>query len=231
MDEQIADVKEEVVPPVETNETQTIPEDVYEEPKKGSAEYNFREMRQIIQQQRNELENLKASLQPEEEPEEQLPDDEIPTVKQVRKMVEREATRKAQEMLEEREYENYERSLRTKYQDFDSVVSEKNVLELVRGDEALHSHLVELHEINPAKANELAYTLIKKSAFYAEKQKKTDQIKATQAKAKENASKPIPGHAIGSSPTPIQQVTSFSKMSDDEKRRIWREMQDFASRR
>jgi len=233
-----SDVTEEVVAPGETSEAQDYSEseESHEaEPERGSAEYNFREMRRIIERQQYEINDLrqataqKQSQEPEEE-EEFLSDDDIPNIKQVRKLIDKEAKKKAEELYRQRELKNYEQNLRDRYKDFDSVVTKENVEELVQGNERLLNRLVKLHQEDPAEANELAYELIRKSAFYVDKRKKTTKNTVKQ-KAAENSTKPVAGHAAGATPTPIQQVSSFKHLSQEEKYKLWQEMQGYANRR
>lgn len=233
MDEENTDVQEELVNP----ETESINDESHQEeprePQYGSQEYNFREMRRVIERQQREIDELRINMVEEEpeEPEEEIPDDEIPNARQVRKLVEKEAKKKAKELLRQKELENYETTLREKYKDFDKVVSKENVEELIKGNTRLHNRLVKMHGEDPVEANELAYELIKKSAFYSDRQKRNAQTKVTKQTAKANASKPVAGHALGSTPTPLQQVSSFKQLSQDEKYKLWQEMQQCASRR
>lgn len=234
MDEENIDVQEEVVSP----ETESINDESHQaeapqEPAYGSPEYNFREMRRVIERQQREIDELRTNMVEEEpeEPEERISDEEIPNVSQVRKLIAREAKKKAEELYQQKELANYEATLRTKYKDFDRVVTKENVEELIKGNTRLHNSLVKLHEENPIEANELAYELIKKSAFYTEKQKKSVQTKATKQMAQKNTAKPVAGHALGSTPTPLQQANSFKQLSQEEKYKLWQEMQSYAGRR
>lgn len=234
MEEANQDVQEEVVAPEAESENDDQEQvQQRQEPAYGSQEYNFREMRRIIEQQQREMHELRESMAERlnNEPDESISDDEIPTVKQVRRIIEKEARKGAEELYKQKQLENYEEALRHRYKDFDAVVSKENVEELIRGNARLHSRLVKLHEEDPVEANELAYELIKKSAFYNEKQKKTAQTKATKQMAQKNASKPVAGHAVGSTPTPLQQASSFKSLSQEERYRLWQEMQACASRR
>lgn len=239
MEDTNADVVEEVVSPGETSEGQDSSdqqEEVSTEPERGSHEYNFREMRGIIERQQYEINNLKETTaqkyapEPEEE-EEVIPDDEIPNAKQVRKLIAKEATKKAEELLRQRDRNNYEQTLKTRYKDFDSVVTKENVQELVNGNPRLLDRLTKLYGEDPGEANEFAYELIKHSAFYADGQKKTTKNKAVKEKAAANSAKPVASHAVGSTPTPIQQVSSFKSMTQEDKYKLWQEMQGHAGRR
>lgn len=232
MTEENTDVEQEVVAPESPSESTSSQERVADEPERGSQEYNFREMRRIIQMQQKQIDELSSNVsQANAEPEEEIPDDDIPNVRQVRKLIAREAKIKAEELYRQREAANYEEKLKVKYSDFNTVVTKENVEELVFGNERLLKRLQKLHEEDPLEANELAYDLIKKSAFYSERQKKTRATQDTKAKAKENLAKPVSSHALGSTPTPLQQTTSFKNMSQEEKRRLWQEMQTYASAR
>ena len=234
MTDENQDVEQEVVSP--QSESESIDSDQTEEmsskPRHGSPEYNFREMRRIIQRQQQQIDELSSSVSKvPEEPEEEIPDDEIPNVKQVRKLIDREAKKKAEELFRQRDLANYEEKLKRKYKDFDSVVTKENVEELVFGNECLLKRLQKLHNENPLEANELAYGLIKKSAFFVNNQKKIAKKTTDKNQVAENLAKPVAGHALGATPTPLQQVSSFKSMTPEEKQKLWQEMQASAGRR
>ena len=234
MDDTNSDVNEEVVTPEDASEGQSPDSQERSEPQRGSSEYNFREMRRIIERQQYEIDELKTSRQqPEEpeEPEEFIPDDEIPNARQVRKLIEKEAHKKAQALLKQRDLERYEQRLKQKYNDFDSVVTKENVEELVHGNQRLLNQLVRLNKEDPEEASELAYELIKKSAFWSEKARKPSKGDELKKKAAANSAKPVSSSAIGSTPTPLQSVSNFKMLSDEEKHKLWREMETYAGRR
>jgi len=233
MDEENPDVQEGVVAPETESINDQTQEEVQREPSYGSQEYNFREMRKVIERQQREIDELRNSMVEEEpeEPEENISDEEIPNARQVKRLIKKEGKRYAEEILRQKELANFETTLRTKYKDFDQVVTKENVEELIKGNTRLHNRLVKLHEEDPAEANELAYELIKKSAFYSERQKKTVQSKATKQMAQKNSAKPVAGHALGATPTPLQQANSFKQLSQEERYKLWQEMQQCASRR
>src|ERR1700684_1230453 len=72
-------VVEEVVQPTETEQVQ---DEVHEtkQPQKGSAEYNFREMRRVMEQQSREIQDLKYQQQQKNAPIASEPDDYLPGV-------------------------------------------------------------------------------------------------------------------------------------------------------
>lgn len=232
MDEANSDVQEEVVAPESESIEESQETEAPQEPAYGSSEYNFREMRRLIERQQREIDELRFNRVEEEpeEPEESISDDDIPNARQVKRLIEKEAKKKAQELYREKELENYESALKTKYKDFDKVVTRENVEELIKGNTRLRNRLVKLHEEDPIEANELAYELIKKSAFYVDRTGKT-QTKATKQRAQSNTAKPVAGHALGTTPTPLQQVSSFKQLSQEDRYKLWQEMQQCSSRR
>jgi hypothetical protein len=238
MDETNQDVVEEIVTPESESEKvdepqepqEEAPNEISQEPEYGSRDYNMREMRGIIEQQRRELDEIRASMVEKEvpEPEEDFSDDEIPNVRQVRKLIGREAQTKAEEIIRKKELQDYETKLRSRYKDFDSVVTKENVVELIKGNARLHDRLIKMSKEDPAEANEMVYGLIKQSAFFVDRQRKTSQNETIKKTAKKNTSKPGAGQSVGTGPTPAQQASSFSSLSQEERYKIFQEMESCA---
>lgn len=233
---QTQDVQEVVDPVADNQPIESQEETLQQEPKPKSPEFNFRELRRVTEQQQQEIQELRQRLEaqatpPQQEEELDLPDDEIPTMGQIKKVIAKEAAKGARELFEKEKQINEQNSLKTKYPDFDEVVSADNVDELLRDDEDLKATLKQSFEQNPTKASIVAYNLIKKSRFYHEKSAPAvKKASAVQEKAKQNLSKPVSSQALGQT-TPIQNATNFSQLSPEEKANIYRDMQRAASRR
>jgi len=139
-----------------------------------------------------------------------------------RKQAEALALRKAQELLAQQEYATAEDRVRLKHKDYDDVVSEDNVNELIKDDPEV-ADLIKSSQ-NPYAA---AYKLIKKSAFYNEKSKKRPS--ADMEKVAKNTQKPVSSNAVQA--RPLAHANNFSFSSQEEKRQLYEEMMGYANRR
>jgi hypothetical protein len=222
-DEENSSVVEEVAQPSEPAEVQESA--VSKEPQKGSAEYNFRALRQQmeeLQRHNQQLEmKLHSSLPQAPAPVDELAnlrDDDWMSVKQAREL----AMRTVHEVLAEKEQGQVEDKMRLRYRDYDDVVTTENINELIEDDrdfaDALRS------SANPALA---AYKAIKKSAFFQNKKPEKRSVEAE--KIVKNAAKPVSTNAVQN--RPLATAESFSRASDTERAALYREMQEFASRR
>ncbi len=217
----------EVVQPSEAAEVQDV---VPEQPARGSKEYNFAEQRKLIEQQSRRLQELeererqRSYAPPPREPDDELEaigKDELVSRKQAEKLIENIATRKAQEMMEQQAYATAEDRVRLKYKDYDDVVTEDNVKELIEDD-------LEVSEAIKSSSNPYAaaYKLIKKAAFYQDKGKK----KSVDAeRVVKNAQKPVSSNAVQA--RPLTGANNYAFASDNERDSIYKEMMESARRR
>jgi len=156
---------------VEPSEPETVPEPIAKEPLKGSAEYNFREARKLMQEQSRRIQELEQREYQRNQVQQPEPVDELAGLGQedylTRKQAEALAIRKAQELMAQQEYATAEDRVRLKYKDYDDIVTDENIEELIKDDHEV-ADLIKSSQ-NPYAS---AYKLIKKSAFYNEKSKK-----------------------------------------------------------
>jgi hypothetical protein len=201
-----------------------------QEPWHGSK--HFRELRQILKEQQSrirELESLALSNQRSQEPTvpeddlEHLNPDDIPTWKQVRKAIDREAEKKARELMAQQHADSAEDRMRAKHRDYDEVVSEDNVRQLVDDDPVLADTI--RNSPDPYKA---CYALIKKSAFFQKSAPLKDSIESK--RIEQNSKKPISSNAIKAE-RPLTAAHSWASMQDSDKMALYKEMQEAASRR
>lgn len=223
MSEDVKPDVEEVVQPTET-EAVVKESEQPKEPEKGSTEYNFREARKIMSEQNRRIheleEHLRSSAANSAQPKDELEgvsDDEFLT----RKQAEAIALRKAQELLQEQEYSTLEDRMRLKFKDYDDIVTEEHVKELIEDDRDLADSIKS--SPNPYAT---AYKLIKKSAFYQDKGKKPNK---DAEKLVKNAQKPVSSNAVQS--RPLSNANAFAFSSKEEKDALYREMMQAASRR
>jgi len=215
---------EEVVQP-ETEAVQASPESP-KEPQKGSAEYNFREARKAIEERNRRIQELEYQLQNQQQS--QVSHDESDELEDVgaddyltRRQAEQLALRKAQELIAAQEKNTLEDRTRGKFKDYDDVVTDENVRELIEDDRDLADSIS-----NSPNPYATAYKMIKKSSFYQDKGKKPSR---EEEKIVKNSQKPVSANAIQS--RPLAQANNYAFGSEDERRALYREMTEFASRR
>lgn len=218
------DVNTDVQEVVQPSEPETVQDNsVSQEPQKGSSEYNFRETRKIIEQQSREINELRyhlGAMQQKPAPVEEDPSDsDYLTKKQWRELEEqREAQRRAQ-----LEYDAAEDRMRLKNRDYDEVVTEQNIKELIEDDSDLSETLR-----NAPNPYATAYKLIKKSSFYQQKQVKPKKNMEAE-KIVQNVSKPVSSNAVQA--RPLATANEFASSSSEERQALYREMMSYASRR
>lgn len=222
-EDQTQDVVEEIVAPEskETGEKQ----EVSQEPQKGSPEYNFREMRKALEEQQRKIRELEGALSQQNTPSQQDEDehfnpDDFLTVKQAEKL----ALRKAQELIQQREVATLEDRVRLKFRDYDDVVSEDNVKQLIEDDPDIATTLQS--SPNPYAA---AYKLIKKSSFYKGAEDMAQKRAKEAERIAKNTQKPASANAIPSKP--LAEANRFAANSDTEMKALYKEMMEYASRR
>jgi len=206
------------------SEEQHTQEVASKEPAYGSQEYNFREMRNVVEEQQRRIRELEArnyqQKAPVEEEEEVLDGDDFLTVKQAEKL----ALRKAQELIKQQEIDNLEDKTRMKFKDYDDVVTEENVKKLIEDDVDLADSIRKAS--NPYAT---AYKLIRKTSFHKKDQEEKAKKNSDVEKLQKNATKPGSSNAVA--PKPLSQASSFSSMSKAEMNALYQEMQQCASRR
>jgi hypothetical protein len=212
---------EEVVQPQETVSVEAA--STSKEPEKGSQEYNWKEARREMSEAQRRIQELEAALrnqvaQPVNKDElDGVGDDDFLTRKQAEAL----AIRKAQEMMQEQEIASQEDRMRLKFKDYDDVVTEENVKDLIEDDHDLQETIKS--SPNPYAT---AYKLIKKAAFYQQKGMKRNP---DAEKIVKNAQKPISSNAVQN--RPLGAANSFAFSSQEEREALYKEMMGYASRR
>ncbi len=229
------ETKEQVVEPVqevqEEKQQEVVEESKQETPAK-SQENNWEQVRQVLQAQKQKIEELESRLTQKQEPPAppekdefaDLDPDDYLTVSKARKMAESLAEKKAmaaarqmvQEYAAQQNVANDESRARAKYEDYDFVV-DNYAVPLIKNDPALAHKL--MHSKNPA---ETAYRLGKLSDSYEEGMGK-QQTSGKAEKILKNASRPVSSNAVA--PSLKGQAENFSKMS---KQQIWEMSEKFA---
>lgn len=197
------------------------------EPKsqEDSQDRNWRETRQVIELLKNRTDALEAenarlrTPSPKQEPEEVYTDEDISTVGMTKKLL-RKQEEKLEQLKEEfkrRDALTVEDRVRSKYADYDQVVSKDNL-------ESLFSTAPEL--VKMLKANQdhpydqavAAYKLMKQFGVSSE----------DAAKLKENQSKPRSVNSVGQT-SALSQANAFSRgLTPDLRKQLWQEMKEAA---
>ena len=226
---QTHDVEKAVVEPAEQEQTQSEAQikEVAPESRPGSQEYNFREMRRLIEEQQKQIRELSESRSQREAPQEEDVDElaglsktDFLTVAQAEKL----ALKKAQELLAEREVTYQEDRMRMRNPDYDAVVTEENIQKLKQEDPELFE--AARRSNNPAAT---AYKLIKKSSFYLEKEPPKKQRSQDAEKLEKNASKPMSSNVVSS--RPLAEVNDFISSEQKDRDAALREMEYWSKRR
>lgn len=225
--EQIHDETQAVVEP-QAQESPSVsePEDISAQAK------NFRELRHIVREQQRQIRELEAQRHyqaqaakddDDDDDDFGLADDDIPSWGQIQKAIDKRAEKKAREAIQKNSAEFEEDRVRIRHKDYDEVVTEENIKNLVDDDPVLATAIR-----NSANPYEAAYKLIKKSAFY--KESASTKNSPVAKKIDENSAKPKSSHSIQTE-RPLAAAHSFASMDEKDRQALWREMQNCSSRR
>ncbi len=210
----------------EPSTTEMEPESRTQEPVKGSKDYNFAEARRLMQEQSRRIQELEAREYQRSQATQAEPVDELAGLGQedylTRKQAEALAIRKAQELMAQQEYATAEDRARLKFKDYDEVVTDENIEDLIKDDHEV-AELIKSSQSPYATA----YKLIKKSAFFNEKSKKRPNDAAD--KVAKNTQKPVSSNAVQA--RPLAQANSYAFSSAEEKQQLYNEMMGYANRR
>lgn len=229
-EEQTPDVVEEVVAPVQEAETQEAPQPPQEDPQ----ERNWREMRNALKELQRQNHELKSELTqrsappPIQEKDEldDIPDDDYLTKKQAVKLASKLANKlaeeRATEVVKRREAESIPNTLRTKFSDYDSVVSKENLELLMQTEPELAKSLYALKD-DPLAQGIAAYKLLKKQDFTQEKQTYMDK-----AKAVNNSKKPSVSTAVTKGSALAEANRFANGLTPELKAALWKEMKEAA---
>jgi hypothetical protein len=210
--------EQEAAEPAEANQPES--QETPQEPKENSKEYNWRRMEQKMSELERRNVELQQSLeertQKKEEPEDeisQLEEDDLVTVRHMNKMAEIRARKIVEEELTKREQQKLPEITKSKYNDYDQVVTPDNLEELLKEDPDLEFDIKSSR--NPY---DRAYKEIRKSDFYRSRQKTAEESKAIE----ENSRKPVSSTSTGK-PRPLSQANAYAKGDQS----LWQEMNKF----
>ena len=224
-DEETLDVGQEVqevIQPTESEQQSDRQEEVQEtqQRKRNDEEYNWREARRKMEQlerDNRELREIAESLkQQPKQMDDGLSDDDLLTVGQHKKELERHVNK----ALREYEAKTVDDRLRSKFSDYDDVVTSENIELLKQNDPELAMSL-KLLENDPYAQSVAAYKMLKRFGYGAQK---TNQV-LDKKKALENSQKPVSVNAV-SKQSSVGNVQTFENgLTPELKRSLWADMQ------
>lgn len=215
------DVKEQesVTPEAQGQEPQVqVESQKAQESQKGSKDYNWAQMRQKNEELERRVNELmrkeQEKSQPQPQIEEQLADDDILTVAQAKKLAQRQAEEIINKALTERERAKMPENTRTKFNDFDAIMTEENIKKLEIEEPGLAEACAKAS--NPWEAT---YKILKKFVLPQQDVKTTK----SDEKMKENLSKPVSSNSVGRGPLSTASIWSESSKED-----LYKEMMNSA---
>lgn len=195
------------------------------QPAKGSKDYNWAQMRQKnveIERKNEELERKVNELLSKEQEknappppvEEQLDDEDIITVAQAKKLAQKQAQDLINKALTERERAKLPELTRSKFEDFDQIMTKENIKKLETEEPGLADACSKA-----ANPWESTYKILKKFVL----PQQDGQTVKNDEKMKENLSKPVSSNSVGRGP--LQNANLWSESSKDD---LYKEMMQAA---
>lgn len=198
------------------------------EPVETAQEQNWREARrkmQELERQNRELSDAVQRMQvPEAKEEEILAKDDLLTVEQAERLIERRAAEMADRAIKQREAATLDDRLTAKYSDYAEIVSKENVELLKEQEPELAMSLSRLQD-DPYAQAVAAYKLMKKLGIGTTPSKNVEK-----EKAQKNLQKPVSVNAATKS-SAIGNVHNFENgLTKDLKAQLYAEMREAIKR-
>lgn len=234
-DEETQSVTEEVAPPQEPEPQQDDPKEEVQptpEPKRGDQEYNWRETRRKLEAMESQNRELKDKIDRMSGPQKnedddlaKLADDDIVTAKQARSLAAKMARQVADEVVRQREVSTLDERLKTKFPDFDSIVTRENIETLKQNEPELAMSLNAISHDPYAQAT-AAYKILKKHGFGV-----SEDVVKNKARAEANSKKPVSVQTVTKQSSAIGNAYQFENgLTPELKKQLWKDMQDCAKR-
>jgi len=219
-------VEEAVAQPAESEQSQDVPQPEVQQsqpPVMTDEERNWREVRRIMQEQDEQIRQLKADRErpivQEEDDLAKLADDDIVTAKQARSLAQKMAREVAVQAIRERDASTVDERLKNRFPDYENVVTQDNIDLLKQQDPELAMSLYALAQ-NPYEQAVAAYKMLKRTGI-------GDMAKTQPQKARalENSKKPVSVQSVTKS-SAIGEVHKFENgLTPELKKQLWQEMQ------
>lgn len=191
--------------------------------KENSKEYNFSRLRKKNEELERQIYELRDSFErknaPVPEPDEldSLGEDDIVTMKQARRLAERQAEAIIEKKLKEKETAALPDKTRTQFNDYDQVMTLENVKKFEQEEPGLAAACAKAP--NPWEAT---YKMLKKFVL-PQSEVKSNKL---EEKMKDNMSKPVSSNALGRN-SPLNNANVWAEASKDE---LYKEMMRAAKR-
>lgn len=230
-DEEIMDVVPDTVQSADSEQPSERQEEIQEvqQRKRNDAEYNWsearRKMEQLERKSREQEEMIARLQQPKEETDDELnnlAEDDILTVSQARKLATKMAKQVANEAIRQREALTVDDRLRSKFSDYDQVVTTENIELLKQNDPELALSLQRLSD-DPYAQSIAAYKLLKNTGYGAPVKSAAPTLE--KKKALENSQKPLSVNTV-TKQSAIGNAHAFENgLTPDLKKQLWADMQ------
>ena len=230
-DEEIMDVVPDTVQSADSEQPSERQEEIQEvqQRKRNDAEYNWsearRKMEQLERKSREQEEMIARLQQPKEEADDELnnlAEDDILTVSQARKLATKMAKQVANEAIRQREALTVDDRLRSKFSDYDQVVTTENIELLKQNDPELALSLQRLSD-DPYAQSIAAYKLLKNTGYGAPVKSAAPTLE--KKKALENSQKPLSVNTV-TKQSAIGNAHAFENgLTPDLKKQLWADMQ------
>lgn len=224
---------QEVVPPTDgekADNTQPSTDSVSTESSADSSDKNWKEVRGIINQQKLKIAELEEKINGKKPKEEELDDplaglseDDIITVGDTKKVVNKLARKVAKEIIEENSRKMAIEKVPHQHADFNEVI--KLVDDYVKENPAAEQAI--LASPNPRLT---AYQLVKSSTIYQQRIGNVEDKKKNAEKVMANMNKPSSSQSIGTT-SPLNEVGRYERMTKDRAAEVRRLAEEYAQRR
>lgn len=231
--ENVANNSQEVVQPSEgavVENAQTNVQSSTNEQRSSSEDRNWREVREIMQQQKQKITELEEKLVNKSAPKESiddpmanLSDDDILTVGDTKKVVANLARKYAKEIVEEKQKKQAIEQVPNQFSDYNDVI--KLVDEYVKENPAAEAAI--RSSANPRLT---AYHMVKSSAMYHRREVSNKEAQSNVQKVIENSQKPGSSQAVGTT-SPLNNIGKYEKMTGDRAAKIRKLAEEYAQRR
>ena len=227
-------VEKEVVQPTEgaVANQQTSEQHISQESRPDSQEKNWKEVREIMQQQKREIAALKDELSKQhqskasqEDELAQLLEDDVLTVRDAKKLASKIARQVANEALVDYKKKSAVERVPSQYSDYAEVV-QKYADRFEKENPAAAQAI--LSSPNPRLA---AYQMIKSWHVYKNEQaKKSNEVSEAAEKVLENSKKPGSSQSVGA-PSPLNEIKRYERMTSKRANEIRKMAEEYAMQR
>lgn len=201
-----------------------VHEQTQDAPRESKQDRNWREMRKKLDYYEEKLAELEARNKPQvpEEPELNISDDEFVTAKDAKKLAKKMAEELYRQERQRLEAETAEDRLRSKYADFDEVVTEENVKQLLRTEPELAKVLRATSD--PFAKGVAAYR-------YIQMMERANPHAVDKQVIRQNLSKPKTTTSIKDSGLDHAEEFASGRMTHEMRQKLYQEMREAQGRR